>query len=106
MRKTGVLILLLLVLGIMANCAKEESGPAEAKPEVLASSSEATAVKQGRDSAEEPQAGSAEAGQPKIVFDQKDFDFGEVEAGEKVEHVFAFRNTGNGTLKIAKVRSG
>ncbi len=106
MRKMGVLILVLLVLGVMANCAKEDSGPAEATQEVLASSSEATAVKQGKDDAEESQAGTTDAGKPRIAFDQKDFDFGNVETGEKVEGVYKFRNTGDGTLVIHKVRSG
>ena len=47
MRKTGVLILVLLVLAVMANCAKENSGPAEATQEVLAGSSEAASVRAG-----------------------------------------------------------
>ena len=106
MRKTGVLILILLVLALMASCAKENSGPAEATQEVAAGSSEAAAVKQGTDGTEESQSGSTEAGKPKIAFVQKDFDFGKVETGEKIEHVYEFRNTGDGTLLIHKVRSG
>ena len=51
MRKSGVLILVLIVLAGMANCAKENSGPAEATQEVLAGSSEAASVKQGTDGA-------------------------------------------------------
>ena len=106
MRKTGVLVLLLLVLAVVANCAKEDSGPAEAKEEVLAASSETGAVKQEMGGAEALQAGSTEAGKPRIAFAQKDFDFGKVETGEKIEHVYEFRNTGDGTLVIHKVRSG
>ena len=106
MRKSGVLILVLIVLAGMANCAKENSGPAEATQEVLAGSSEAASVKQGTDGAEELQAGTTEAGKPRITFAQKDFDFGKVETGEKIEHVYEFRNTGDGTLLVHKVRSG
>lgn len=106
MRKTGVLILVLLVLAVMANCTRENNGPAEAKQEVLAGSSEAASVKQGTEGAGESQAGSTEAGKPRIAFAQKDFDFGKVETGEKIEHVYEFRNTGEGTLLIHKVRSG
>ena len=106
MRKSGVLILVLLVLGVMANCAKEDSGPAETTQEVLAGSSEATAVKQGTDVAEESKTGTTKAGMPRIAFEQTDFDFGKVDAGEKVENVYKFRNTGEGTLLIQKVRSG
>jgi hypothetical protein len=105
MRKMGVLILVLLVLGVVANCAKEESGPAEATEEVLADSSEATALEQGKDDAEEAKADTTDAGKPKIVFEEKDFDFGKVETGEKVEKVYKFRNTGDATLVVHKVRS-
>jgi hypothetical protein len=105
MRKTGILILVLLVLAVMANCAKDDSGPAEATQEVLAGS-EAAAVKQGTDDTEPSQPGSGEAGKPRITFAQKEFDFGKVETGEKIEHVYEFRNTGDGTLVIHKVRSG
>jgi hypothetical protein len=106
MRKTGVLILVLLVLGVVASCAKENQGPAEPEKEVLAGSSEAAAVNQAAVGTEDSEAGSQEAGAPRITFDQKDFDFGEVETGVKIEHVYKFRNTGDGTLEIHKVRSG
>lgn len=46
-----------------------------------------------------------QTGTPRIVFEQTEFDFGEVDAGVKVEHTFTFKNTGNGLLKIEKVRS-
>ena len=106
MHKTGALILVLLVLAVMVNCAKENNGPAEATQEVLADSSEAASVEQGTDGAEQSQAGSTEAGKPRIAFAEKDFDFGKVETGETIEHVYKFRNTGDGTLVIHKVRSG
>jgi hypothetical protein len=106
MRKTGVLILVLLVLAVLANCSQENSGPAEAKHEMLAGSSEAASVEKGTDGAEKSQGGSTEAGKPRIAFAQKDFDFGKVEKGEKIEHVYEFRNTGDGTLLVHKVRSG
>ena len=106
MRKTGVLILVILVLAVMANCTKENSGPAEATQEVLAGSSEATSVEQGTHGTEGTQAGTTEAGKPRITFAEKDFEFGKVETGEKIEHVYKFRNTGDGTLLIHKVRSG
>ena len=106
MRKTGVLILVLLVLGAVADCAKEDKGPAEPAKEVLAGSSETAAVEQGAVDTEASQAGSSEAGTPRIAFDQKDYDFGKVETGVTIEHVYKFRNTGEGTLEIHKVRSG
>jgi hypothetical protein len=40
---------------------------------------------------------------PKIRFDQPDYDFGKVEAGDEVEHTFVFRNVGDDLLSIRKV---
>ncbi len=40
---------------------------------------------------------------PKIRFDQPDYDFGEVEAGDEVEHTFVFENVGDDLLSIRKV---
>jgi hypothetical protein len=105
MRKTGSFILVLLVLLAIANCKKQENGPAQATKEALGNSSEAVALKQGTTDSEESETASPDEGRPHIAFEQKDFDFGKVEAGEKIEHLFSFRNTGNGTLKIHKVRS-
>ena len=106
MRKKGHLILILLLLLAIAGCRGEEKGPAQATQEVLASASGENGSTQGAADSQDVQAKTPETEKPKIVFDQKDFDFGEVEAGEKVEHVFDFRNEGEGTLKIHKVRSG
>jgi len=106
MRKKGHLILILLFLLAIAGCRGEEKGPAQAKQEVLASASGENGSNQGAADSQDVEAKTPETEKPKIVFDQKDFDFGEVEAGEKIEHVFAFRNEGKGTLTIHKVRSG
>ena len=40
---------------------------------------------------------------PRITFKQKNFDFGVLIEGEKVEHTFKFENTGNADLIITKV---
>jgi len=42
--------------------------------------------------------------QPRIFFDNPDFDFGKVYKGSKVEHVFKFENRGNDTLEIKKAK--
>jgi hypothetical protein len=47
----------------------------------------------------------AASGPPKIVFDQPDYDFGAVEQGGKIHHVFAFANRGGATLVIEKVET-
>ena len=41
--------------------------------------------------------------QPKIRFDKPDYDFGEVEAGDEVEHSFVFENAGDDLLSIKEV---
>lgn len=41
--------------------------------------------------------------QPKIRFDKPDYDFGEVEAGDEVEHTFVFENAGDDLLSIKEV---
>jgi len=35
-----------------------------------------------------------------MTFDEKEFDFGVIKEGDKVEHVFSFKNTGNADLII------
>ena len=42
---------------------------------------------------------------PKIKFKEDSFDFGKIQQGEVLTHVFVFRNAGEETLKIKKVRS-
>jgi hypothetical protein len=106
MRKKGHLILILFLLLAIAGCKGEEKGPGQAAQEVLANASGENASNQGAADSQDVQAKAPETEKPKIVFDQKDFDFGEVEAGQKIEHVFTFRNKGEGTLTIHKVRSG
>ncbi|MEJ2745266.1 MAG: DUF1573 domain-containing protein, partial [bacterium] len=43
--------------------------------------------------------------QPKIVFDEKVYDFGKVMGVDKIEHVFKFRNEGKAELNINKVNT-
>ena len=41
---------------------------------------------------------------PSITFEEPKFDFGDIHQGDKVEHVFAFENTGNEPLLISNVQ--
>jgi hypothetical protein len=43
--------------------------------------------------------------QPDIEFEEPVYNFGTVQKGEKVTHVFKFKNQGQGLLKIKKVKS-
>jgi hypothetical protein len=40
-----------------------------------------------------------------ITFEEKEFDFGTIEQGTKVEHVFKFTNTGDAPLVIVNAKS-
>ncbi|MBP9793479.1 MAG: DUF1573 domain-containing protein [Flavobacterium sp.] len=41
---------------------------------------------------------------PVIEFDAKEFDFGTIKQGDKVEHIFKFKNTGKNDLTVIEVR--
>ncbi len=106
MRKTVGLILAFLMLLIVAGCKGEEKGPAQERQKEVASASEQSALDQGAKNSPDSQDRAPATGMPRILFDQKEFDFGEAEAGQNIEHVFKFRNVGDGTLVIHNVRSG
>lgn len=42
---------------------------------------------------------------PHIEFQEKSFNFGVITEGQKVHHVFRFKNVGNGHLEITRVRT-
>jgi hypothetical protein len=42
---------------------------------------------------------------PEMSFDEKDFEFGEIMQGDKVEHTFKFTNTGKAPLVISNARA-
>ncbi|MCB0497441.1 MAG: DUF1573 domain-containing protein [Cyclobacteriaceae bacterium] len=41
---------------------------------------------------------------PAITFEESSFDFGDIYQGDKVEHIFAFENTGDAPLIITNVQ--
>ncbi|AMV73036.1 DUF1573 domain-containing protein [Desulfuromonas carbonis] len=45
------------------------------------------------------------AAAPRLMVENLDFDFGQVYQGDRVDHVYQFRNAGDATLNIEKVRS-
>jgi len=42
---------------------------------------------------------------PKIEFEESEFDFGTIEQGTAVEHIFKFKNTGEAPLVIVDAKS-
>lgn len=49
---------------------------------------------------------SAETDGARLEFKEESFDFGLVSNDTLLQHVFEFKNTGNDTLRILRVRSG
>jgi hypothetical protein len=47
----------------------------------------------------------AQTSGPRLVFEEETFDFGTIEPGRVVEHVFLFRNAGSDTVFIRNVGS-
>jgi len=41
---------------------------------------------------------------PRLLYDSNDYDFGEVKAGEIVQHTFNLRNGGTGNLVIKSIK--
>lgn len=41
----------------------------------------------------------------RLVFEEENYDFGEIEQGVVLTHVFNFKNIGEDTLKISRVHS-
>jgi len=88
MRRIGICLTALLLMLAFAACQKG-SGPADQPLQV----------------AENGGPGEDDSKKPVISFDSREFDFGTIEQGEKVEHVFKFKNTGDAVLHVEKVRS-
>lgn len=53
------------------------------------------------------QAGTESASQngPKITFQETEYNFGDIQQGEKVEHVFTFKNSGTEPLILSNVKT-
>ncbi len=48
---------------------------------------------------------AAQTDQPDIKFEQKTYDFGIIQRGDKVSHTFNFKNEGQALLKIKKIKT-
>ena len=51
----------------------------------------------------EPQETTTSSDGPQIVFEETEYDFGEITQGDVVEHTFKFKNTGNAPLILNNV---
>ena len=93
--------LLLLASACMMTfaCKNDTSGQDEAR-ESLATTSTTAQTQPANTPAETIPVGPLTS----IVYPTTEFDFGEIEEGEKVVHIFKFKNTGNEPLVISKAQ--
>jgi len=93
MRKLPIVIMLLI---LASSCAKHREQQQEEQ-------APAAAAEEGKtDTAKTASDGPV----PDIEFEKTDVDVGEVNAGDEVAHVFAFKNKGDAKLEIKRVRGG
>lgn len=100
-KTVGLLAIASLVLTV--SCKENASSKVEA------SNAEATSTEVTSTEATTPQVATTDAGQatgeiPVMTFTEKEFDFGTIKEGDKVEHVFTFTNTGKADLVIADAK--
>jgi len=107
MRRQRFILLTLFTVVVLWGCTREQE-PEGVLEHARDAGALAKGVYRGAEAQEGLRAGPVEegTGQPVITFAHTDFDFGEVEQGDDVEHIFTFRNTGNADLIIERVRSG
>ena len=73
---------------------------------LFTSCKEDASTKVNEENVETAAARDAEAGEfPKLTFDESEYDFGTIEQGTNVEHVFTFKNTGDAPLVITDAKS-
>ena len=73
---------------------------------VFTSCKENAAEKVSEENVAEAADRDADAGKfPVITFNEKEFDFGTIDQGTKVEHIFKFKNTGDAPLVIVNAKS-
>jgi hypothetical protein len=105
MRRAGFIVLVLLFCGVLAWACKGEPKDQVSSPSPNPVTKESIAQSQvGPSTATEKEKPDVSV-KPKILFEQTEYDFGKVDQGEKIEHLFRFKNTGNASLVIHKVRS-
>ena len=102
-RTQSAVLCALLVMAAFAGCSgnktEKEGTPDHTKSLQASSSTAPERAPEARSDA----AGEPAVKQPRIKFDRPDYDFGEVEAGDDIEHAFVFENAGDAPLAIHEV---
>ena len=93
---------LLILLGLLVACEKPQEKGSEKKVETIPVGDEISDIIRNPVSANEKRDTVNVA---KLEFTEDFYDFGRITAGDKVEHLFKFQNTGKAPLLIADARS-
>ena len=100
LRNILLCVAMAVLLTTMGACSKEPmTGAGDAAPDMQSLTSD---VKE--DSVATADTGD-QSGTPDIEFTALEYDFGEVDQGDTVEHVFKFKNVGDADLVIDRVKS-
>jgi Protein of unknown function (DUF1573) len=102
---SGVFLLaaVLLSTALCAGCEKDQAKPGEIQETLRNRPAPGSPPPEDAPPEQTPSARNTIPHAPRIRFDQTHHDFGEVEAGEEVEHTFTFRNVGDDVLAVKKV---
>jgi len=108
LKQVKVLFLALLAVGFLASCNNSESSAQEeaknelTQNEVQPADPNAPAQPQAQPAAQQPE---VPAGPTTVMsFDETSFDFGSVDEGEKVAHIYKFKNTGEEPLILSNAK--
>jgi hypothetical protein len=106
LKQVKVLFLALLAVGFLASCdSNESSAQSEAREDL--SQTEGVQPADPNAPAAQPAAAQPEvpAGPTTVMsFEETSFDFGSVNEGEKVAHVYSFKNTGDEPLILSNAK--
>jgi len=99
--------LAVLAVAFLASCASDDTDVREKARQSIAPSSTVTPdapATQTADNATAAQPAAPAGPTTEMTFEETTFDFGTVDAGEKVRHVYSFTNSGNEPLLISNAR--
>lgn len=95
---------LVAILTLQVSC-KKEVAPSENDPNPRGIGTDATMRPEEIQKEELTKQIPADGKYPVMTFKETEFDFGQIKQGDKVEHIFSFKNTGEADLIITNARA-